>query len=154
MGDTFNTSGPDILTSCSGPNRVLTVGESYLLGIGGPCYTIGDWSLVNDFSTLEFDILSSLSSTGRSTECPGTVGLTGAQVAIVTVVVIVYVAVIVILLVVAAVLSLKCEDDKRKKCHKEVVIADDESKDALQNVTEDRNDEKETILLSSKSTDI
>uniref|UniRef100_A0A1X7VLZ3 Uncharacterized protein n=1 Tax=Amphimedon queenslandica TaxID=400682 RepID=A0A1X7VLZ3_AMPQE len=156
MGDTFNTSGPDLLTSCSGPNRVLTVGESYVLGVGGPCYIIRDWGLVNDFSTLEFDILFSLRNTGRSTECPGTIGLTGAQVAIVTVVVIIYVAIIVVLLVVAAVLSLKCKDDKTKKRHRQAVIADDESKDALQNVTDDinSNDEKETVLLSSKSTDI
>ena len=135
----------------------MTVGESYVLGVGGPCYTIDNWDPVNDFSTLEFEILMSLGSTGRSNECPGHVGLTGTQVAIVTVVVIIYAVVIVVLLVVAAILSLKCED-KRKKCHREIVSADDESKDqdALRNVTDDTNsnDEKETVLLSSKSTDI
>ena len=98
---------------CTNKDRILTVGESYVVGIGGFCDVIADWSGVNDYSYTEFDVLDNLRNNGRSTECSGTGGLTGAQVAIVTVVVILYTVAVVAIIVIATILSLKCEDKKK-----------------------------------------
>ena len=142
---------------CTNKDRILTVGESYVVGIGGFCDVIADWSGVNDYSYTEFDILVNLRDNGRSTECPGTgglTGLTGAQVAIVTVVVILYTVVVVAIIMIATVLSLKCEDKKKGKQLQEVITDEDEPKDTSQNLDEERDDAtspEEKGLLTDKS---
>ena len=142
-----------MLLPCTNKDRILTVGESYVVGIGGFCNVIADWSGVNDYSYAEFDILDNLRNNGRSTECPGTGGLTGAQVAIVTVVVILYTVAVVVIIVIATVLSLKCKDKKGKQL-KEVITGEDEPKDISQNLDEERDDAtspEEKGLLTDKS---
>ena len=143
-----------MLFPCTNKDRILTVGESYVVGIGGFCDVIADWSGVNDYSYAEFDILDNLRDNGRSTECPSTGGLTGAQVAIVTVVVILYTVAVVVIIVIATVLSLKCEDKKKGKQLQEVITDEDEPKDTSQNLDEERDDAtspEEKGLLTDKS---
>ena len=143
-----------MLFPCTNKDRILTVGESYVVGIGGFCDVIADWSSVNDYSYTEFDILDNLRNNGRSTECSGTGGLTGAQVAIVTVVVILYTVAVVAIIVIATILSLKCEDKKKGKQLKEVITGEDEPKDTSQNLDEERDDAnspEEEGLLTDKS---
>ena len=53
----MNTSGPDVLTSCGQYGLILTVGESYIVGIGGPCSVLNDWSSFNSYSSSEIELL-------------------------------------------------------------------------------------------------
>ena len=53
-------SGPDVLTSCGQYGRVLEIGEHYLVGIGGPCNPISQWSTVDSYSANEFELLGQL----------------------------------------------------------------------------------------------
>ena len=66
-------SGPDVLTSCGQYGRVLTVGESYIAGIGGACYPISPWDNSSRFSTDDFRLLVELRN--GSTRCNSSTGL-------------------------------------------------------------------------------
>ncbi|XP_065919803.1 sodium/calcium exchanger 3-like isoform X2 [Dysidea avara] len=44
VGDRFTDPGPDTLTSCGNPSRVLNINVTYLVGIGGPCSRHVEWS--------------------------------------------------------------------------------------------------------------
>lgn len=60
VGQSFNTSGPDVLTSCGQYGRVLTVGESYIVGVGGVCVPIRPWSSFDSYSSSEIQLLENL----------------------------------------------------------------------------------------------
>ena len=64
----MNTSGPDVLTSCGQYGRILTVGESYIVGIGGSCSVLNNWSSFNSYSSSEIELLESGSSCNVRTE--------------------------------------------------------------------------------------
>ena len=36
--------GPDLLTSCGDPYNILSVGTTYVVGIGGPCKAYSEWT--------------------------------------------------------------------------------------------------------------
>ena len=37
VGQMITTDGPDLLTSCGNHQNILSVGTTYVVGIGGPC---------------------------------------------------------------------------------------------------------------------
>ncbi len=61
-GDEVEETGPDVLTSCGTPNRILTVSSQYIVGIGGACLAIDDWTLSRTYLDSELDYLVSLST--------------------------------------------------------------------------------------------
>lgn len=44
VGDIITSPGPDVLTSCGQYGRVLQGGTVYIVGIGGACDSISEWS--------------------------------------------------------------------------------------------------------------
>ena len=52
--------GPDVLTSCGDPSRLLRINERYVVGIGGPCYTISQWSPLESYSTRDIEQIRNL----------------------------------------------------------------------------------------------
>lgn len=56
-GDVFTSPGPDVLTSCGQYGRILQAGSIYVVGIGGPCGSIGEWSTRGKFGERNFDYL-------------------------------------------------------------------------------------------------
>ena len=70
--------GPDVSTSCGDFGRRLVLGSSYVVGVGGPCSPIGEWSLLSTYSSGELESLRSLETpcdattrAGRTTVGPG-----------------------------------------------------------------------------------
>ena len=63
----MNTTGPDVLTSCGYNGRILTVGESYIVGIGGPCFRISSWESSSSYTTNDIRLLESLRAGGTQT---------------------------------------------------------------------------------------
>ena len=63
----MNTTGPDVLTSCGYYGRILTVGESYIVGIGGPCFRISSWESFSSYTTNDIRLLESLRAGGAQT---------------------------------------------------------------------------------------
>ena len=61
----MNTSGPDV-TSCDNFGRILTVGESYIVGIGRSCSVLYNWSSFNSYSSSEIELLESGSCNVRT----------------------------------------------------------------------------------------
>lgn len=61
-GKTLVVPGPDVLTSCGAPGRLLRLQEEYMLGIGGVCSPISDWSTVSSYSSSELNLLTELAS--------------------------------------------------------------------------------------------
>lgn len=59
--DEVEVAGPDVLTSCGVPGQVLQLGTSYVVGIGGACSPIGDWSALDTFNSAELELLRELS---------------------------------------------------------------------------------------------
>ena len=43
--------GPDLLTSCGNPGNILSVGTTYVVGIGGPCNAYGEWTPYSRYPT-------------------------------------------------------------------------------------------------------
>ena len=54
-------TGPDVLTSCGAYGRVLELGEQYVVGIGGACNPISQWTPLSDYSSREIEFLEQLS---------------------------------------------------------------------------------------------
>lgn len=53
--------GPDILTTCGTPGRLLQIGSEYLVGIGGGlCGPFREYTLFRDYSSEELEFLQSL----------------------------------------------------------------------------------------------
>ena len=63
----MNTTGPDVQTSCGQYGRILTVGESYIVGIGGPCFRISSWESFSSYTTNDIRLLESLKDGGAQT---------------------------------------------------------------------------------------
>ena len=61
-GQTLVVPGPDVLTTCGAPGRVLQLQEEYVVGIGGFCSPIGEWSTVASYSSSELVLLTQLAS--------------------------------------------------------------------------------------------
>jgi len=80
-GKTLVVPGPDVLTSCGAPGWVLRLREEYMLGIGGFCSPISDWSTVSSYSSSELNLLTELASgcptkgDCMSNQVPGTYSL-------------------------------------------------------------------------------
>ena len=78
-GKTLVVPGPDVLTSCGDPGRLLRLREEYVVGIGGFCNPISDWSTVSSYSSSELNLLTELASGCKgdcmSNQVPGTYSL-------------------------------------------------------------------------------
>ena len=61
-GETLIVAGPDVLSSCGAPGRLLQLQEEYVVGIGGICNPIGEWSTVSSYSSSEINLLTRLAS--------------------------------------------------------------------------------------------
>ena len=64
----MNLSGPDVTTTCGQYGRVLTLGTSYIAGIGGPCFMINPWSSYDTYTNDEIQLLEGLRD-GGVTSC-------------------------------------------------------------------------------------
>ena len=64
----MNVSGPDVTTTCGQYGRVLTVGASYIAGIGGPCFIIDPWSTYDSYTSDDIQLLEGLRD-GGITNC-------------------------------------------------------------------------------------
>ena len=67
VGHVMNTTGPDVLTTCGYYGRILTVGESYIVGIGGSCFRISSWASFRSYTTNDIRLLESLRDGGAQT---------------------------------------------------------------------------------------
>ena len=72
VGALLNTSGPNSII-CVSSQCVLTVGESYIAGIGGACYAINPWSSYNSYTNDDIRLLEGLRD-GEVTSCNVSVG--------------------------------------------------------------------------------
>ena len=72
VGDEMEEMGPDVLTSCGDPSRRLQISSQYVVGIGGACNPISEWSPFSSYSEEELQLLRDLST--------GVVGTGGATV--------------------------------------------------------------------------
>ena len=52
--------GPDVLTTCGNPGRLLQINGTYIAGVGSGCSPIDDWSEVSSYSAEELDLLREL----------------------------------------------------------------------------------------------
>ena len=52
--------GPDVLTTCGQYFRVLSINQQYVVGVGGPCSRISEWSTLTSYSPNELQQLRSL----------------------------------------------------------------------------------------------
>ena len=51
VGDRFADHGPDRLTSCGDSSYILNISTTYLVGIGGPCSKIREYSPYDSVSS-------------------------------------------------------------------------------------------------------
>ena len=65
-GETLVVVGPDVLTTCGYPGWLLRLQEEYVVGIGGVCNPINEWSTVGSYSSSELDLLTQLASGCRA----------------------------------------------------------------------------------------
>ena len=61
-GETLVVPGPDVLTSCGAYGKVLQLQEEYVVGIGGACNPIAEWSTVASYSSSELNLMTQLTS--------------------------------------------------------------------------------------------
>ena len=59
MGQILTQSGPDLETTCGNPSNILTVGKTYVIGVGGPCSAYGEWTPYNDYPSEDVQLLNS-----------------------------------------------------------------------------------------------
>lgn len=60
VGNTLTVTGPDVLTSCGSFGRVVELGEQYVVGIGGACNPISEWTPLDDYSDRGIELLEQL----------------------------------------------------------------------------------------------
>ena len=65
-GETLVVVGPDVLTTCGAPGILLRLQEEYVVGIGGVCNPIAEWSTVSSYSSSELNLLTQLASGCRA----------------------------------------------------------------------------------------
>ena len=58
VGDVIVSVGPDLLTSCGNPTNILSVNETYVVGIGGPCSFYNEWTAYSRYSTADLELLA------------------------------------------------------------------------------------------------
>ena len=58
VGQLITNYGPDLLTSCGNPGNILSVGTTYVVGIGGPCNAYGEWTQYSRYPTEHRQALS------------------------------------------------------------------------------------------------
>ena len=58
VGQLITNYGPDLLTSCGNPGNILSVGTTYVVGIGGPCSAYGEWTQYSRYPTEHRQALS------------------------------------------------------------------------------------------------
>ena len=54
------TPGPDVLTTCGNPRALLRINQQYVVGVGGACSAISDWSSLESYSSSELQQLRDL----------------------------------------------------------------------------------------------
>ena len=59
-GDVVGTTGPDVMTSCGTPDRLLSFVYQYVVGIGGPCDPIIEWTPLRFYDESEVELLLEL----------------------------------------------------------------------------------------------
>ena len=52
--------GPDVLTSCGSPRTLLKIDQQYVVGVGGVCEAISDWSTLDSYTSSELQQLRDL----------------------------------------------------------------------------------------------
>ena len=52
--------GPDALTTCGNPSVLLRISEQYVIGVGGICEPISEWSTLRSYSSSELQELRKL----------------------------------------------------------------------------------------------
>ena len=60
--------GPDVLTSCGYEGRVLSLNTQYVVGIGGPCHPINEWTALDDYTERDIALLTFLSENYNETD--------------------------------------------------------------------------------------
>ncbi len=50
-------AGPDVLTSCGNDDAQLRLNEQYVVGVGGGCQEISEWSSLDSYSSSELQQL-------------------------------------------------------------------------------------------------
>ena len=58
MGQIRTEVGPDLLSTCGYPRNILSVGTTYVAGIGGPCSFYREWTPYNNFSREDIERLN------------------------------------------------------------------------------------------------
>ena len=58
VGQMITTYGPDLLTTCGNPNNILSVGTTYVVGIGGACSAHSEWTPYSQYPAEERQALS------------------------------------------------------------------------------------------------
>jgi hypothetical protein len=70
VGDVITSAGPDTGTSCSPEvGRILQLRAEYLVGVGGPCTPLNDWSLLSSYSDNDLETLRDLAETRDPEKC-------------------------------------------------------------------------------------
>jgi hypothetical protein len=70
VGDVITSAGPDTSTSCSlEEGRILQLRAEYLVGVGGPCTPLNDWSLLSSYSDNDLETLRDLAETRDPEKC-------------------------------------------------------------------------------------
>ena len=54
-------AGPDVLTSCGNPQALLKLNTQYVVGVGGACSSISEWSTLDSYTDTEIEQLRSFS---------------------------------------------------------------------------------------------
>ena len=85
-------NGPDVLTTCGNSNRRLTIGETYLVGVGGACDPISAWSTLDSYSESELEILRDLSA--DMLVCAGALGTVPSIVTLVLSLLLIFIVVV------------------------------------------------------------
>ena len=70
VGKIITHYGPDLLTSCGNPQNILSVGTTYVVGIGGPCSAYGEWTQYSQYPTEHLQALSAADG-GSLDNCSG-----------------------------------------------------------------------------------
>ncbi len=86
-------NGPDVLTTCGNSNRRLTIGETYLVGVGGACNPISAWSTLDTYSESELDLLRDLSA-DMGLVCAGALGTVPSIVTLVLSLLLIFIVVV------------------------------------------------------------
>lgn len=57
VGQTVMSPGPDVLTSCGNEGALLRLNQRYVVGVGGACQDISQWSSVDSYTDSELQQL-------------------------------------------------------------------------------------------------